>query len=98
MLTVATKTYNFRNAGFSVLADGRLIFPLLIIRDGDERRLRIKNLENHISGGDYFGTLATIIDLVAQQLPDADPPLRATLANLEKDLLYLQKKYKIIEK
>jgi len=52
----------------------------------------------HVQSDDYFGTLATILSLIKQQIkkdgrPKADALI--SLDNLEKDLLLLQKKYYI---
>lgn len=56
----------------------------------------------HVHRDDYFGTIATILDLVKQSV-DKDRPanrelIEKTLENLEKDLLFLQENYKIIGK
>lgn len=56
---------------------------------------RIKSLEFHIEQGDYFGTLATVLDLLRQGI--ATKELEAEiLKNLTSDLLYLQKHCRIV--
>jgi len=59
-----------------------------------------KRLEFHIEKGDYFGTLATILDLIRQEIESRERKGRITrvLEKLKDDLLYLQDHYKIIEK
>jgi len=56
-----------------------------------------KALQFHIEQGDYFGTLATILDLMRQGImkeSDKDRILQA----LVNDLVYLQNHFKIIGK
>jgi len=56
----------------------------------------------HVQHDDYFGTMAAILSLVKQKIDDREfknqKLLRETLENLEKDLSWLQKNYRIIEK
>lgn len=53
----------------------------------------------HIKSDDYFGTIATVLDLIKQQIKKdgcADAAvLNKTLDNLENDLIFLQKNYEI---
>lgn len=51
----------------------------------------------HVASDDYFGTLATIISLLKQQIKKdgQTAALKTTLNNLEKDLMYLQTRYQI---
>lgn len=53
----------------------------------------------HIESGDYFGTMATVLNLLKQQIKKdggpSDAILQKTLKNLETDLLFLQKNYQI---
>ncbi len=58
---------------------------------------RIKGLEFHIQENDYFGTLATVLDLLRQ---DANlPEIHArTLIRMRDDLVYLQAHYLVIPK
>ena len=53
----------------------------------------------HIKSDDYFGTMATILGLLKQQIKNSDVKnvaiLKKTLDNLEKDLMFLQKNYRI---
>ena len=63
-----------------------------------------QNLKFHIEHDDYFGTLATILDIVAQKLHGDKilmPPVDEAVGVLEEmkdDLLFLQENYKIINK
>ena len=63
----------------------------------------MKNLDGlkfHIKSNDYFGTLATIISLIRQNIEKKEGyELNIeTLNKVEKDLMFLQNNYKIIEK
>jgi hypothetical protein len=60
---------------------------------------RIKGLEFHISVQDYFGTLATVLDLLRQDLEEGVKIENShiSLKKLTADLMYLQRKYKIVE-
>jgi hypothetical protein len=55
---------------------------------------RAKSLKFHIDSDDYFGTLATVLDLLRQTLPESETT-EQVLRNLSKDLLYLQEHYTI---
>jgi len=59
-----------------------------------------KNMENHIRGDDYFGTKATVLDLMRQDIKkDGYRPMHdAVLQNMRDELLYLQDHYMIVEK
>ena len=57
----------------------------------------IASVENHVRGKDYFGTLATIIDLISQT-EESSNDRAETMKNLKNELMYLQKNYKIVRK
>ncbi len=72
------------------------IKPLLwLVRDES-------SVKFHVASDDYFGTIATVLSLVKQQIKRSDSPkaatLRNTLKNIEIDLLFLQKNYQISPK
>ncbi|MDA3802708.1 MAG: hypothetical protein PF488_02295 [Patescibacteria group bacterium] len=61
-----------------------------------------ESVKFHIKKEDYFGTIATILSLIEQDLKNVQAEneeevikIEKTLKNLEKDLLYLQKNYQI---
>lgn len=58
---------------------------------------RIEGIRFHIANNDYFGTLATVLDLTRQTLGKSarEQGIAATLEALTKDLLYLQGSYDI---
>jgi len=53
----------------------------------------------HVTNNDYFGTIATILSLIKQQIKTSGVQDAASLnkifQNLENDLLYLQNHYQI---
>lgn len=57
-----------------------------------------RSLKFHIKSNDYFGTLATIISLVRQNLEKKESGSAHILKKLENDLVYLQENYKIVKK
>ncbi|MFH0891320.1 MAG: hypothetical protein V1867_00905 [Candidatus Falkowbacteria bacterium] len=58
-----------------------------------------ESLKFHIKSDDYFGTLATILDLLRQNLsPYTQKREKKTLEGIVGDLGHLQKKYKIAKK
>ena len=61
---------------------------------------RKKGLEFHIKNNDYFGTLATLLDLLRQELEGVggEQNPKEILARLTDDLMHLQSNYKIIRK
>jgi hypothetical protein len=56
-----------------------------------------KSLEFHIKSGDYFGTLATVLSLTEETIVE-DKKHKAIFKRLIKDLMFLQKEYKIVKK
>jgi len=71
---------------------------VLILRDRDEDGQRRKKLEFHIKSGDYFGTLATIIDFIRNEEKIIAKDKDKILKNIKDDLLHLQDNYKIVRK
>lgn len=61
---------------------------------------RKKELGFHIKNDDYFGTLATLLDLLRQELEKKDSKINTEriLKHLTDDLMYLQHDYKILKK
>jgi len=59
-----------------------------------------KSLEFHIKSGDYFGTLATVIDLVKQQIfkDSSRDKNKKIIENKVAELMYLQNNFDIIKK
>lgn len=53
-----------------------------------------KSIKFHVKSGDYFGTLATVLSII-KQTPEYINTHIKSLNKLEKDLMFLQKKYKI---
>lgn len=59
-----------------------------------------KSLEFHIKSNDYFGALATSLSLIKQTINNKEFS-KINLDNLkeiEEDVMYLQKGYKIVKK
>lgn len=56
-----------------------------------------KSIKFHIKSDDYFGTLATALSLISQSLENKKQNVKF-LNTIVKDLLYLQKEYKIVKK
>lgn len=67
-------------------------------------RTRKQQIEFHIKSNDYFGTLATVIDLAKQVFEkDLNKTMQKkrqikTLDKLKDDLVFLQKNYQITKK
>jgi hypothetical protein len=79
--------------------------PGFFLHDRENNNKRIERLKNHIKVGDYFGTLATVVDLLAQMSKEhLDSFLKfelektRQLEKLKSDLLHLQQNYKISPK
>ena len=56
-----------------------------------DRRLAI---DFHVTSADYFGTLATILGLIADSVRDADASAKR-LTDLKDELVYMQERYTI---
>jgi hypothetical protein len=73
-------------------------FGLSYVRDMP-REEAIRRVDFHVESGDYFGTLATLMQLLADTVASGDSPARgrcvATLKELSEDLVYLQERYEI---
>lgn len=83
---------------FAFSSDG---FMPLLLHDADER----KNLKFQLKVDDYFGTLATILDLARQiteqkisELEKINQAQSKLLNGLKEDLMHLQENYKIVKK
>lgn len=64
------------------------------LNDGSDRDI---DIDAHVRSGDYFSTLATILDDLTDKLPsNSDEVLR--LERCVRDLLYVDGKYKIVAK
>lgn len=59
---------------------------------------RKKNVDFHVVVGDYFGTLATVLDILRQDKNISEQMREKTLENLRNDLEYLQDNYFIMRK
>ncbi|NQV13663.1 MAG: hypothetical protein HQ530_05185 [Parcubacteria group bacterium] len=68
-----------------------------VVCDGEEDQ-RIEGIKDHVEAGDYFASLATVLDLTGQTVNKASVTGGKRLKKLKKDLLYLQKNYRIVEK
>lgn len=57
-----------------------------------------KVLRGHVKAGDYFGTLATVLDLLRQSMEQKGFGRREAelLKEVREDLVYLQEGYKIV--
>lgn len=93
--------YTIQNRNFIV--SSAYLASVWVVHDQEEGQ--IKRLQHHIKGNDYFGTLATILDLMDQitdkkidELVEWKKEKRANIKKLKSDLLYLQKNYRIIKK
>jgi hypothetical protein len=56
-----------------------------------------KSIKFHIESDDYFGTIATVLSLIKQTPENINKHIKS-FDKLEKDLMFLQKNYKIIKK
>jgi hypothetical protein len=60
------------------------------------RRMKKAGLQFHIQQNDYFGTVATVLDLLRQDLDRRGyNPHAGTLSRLRDDLVYLQRSHRI---
>ena len=76
----------------------------LVINDKKDSA-RTKTIKGHIKAGDYFGTLATLLDLTKQAMAAIEQNAKDIkrinkrnskgLEKLRDDLMFLQKNYKI---
>lgn len=96
-----SKSYNsiVRNDRLTTDVGWDLVVQLL--HDRLEKELgpeRIKNLNFHVESDDYFGTIATVINLILQDSSKDDKYRLTVLGRLRDDLMFLQRNYKIIKK
>lgn len=59
-----------------------------------------KSVEFHIKSNDYFGTLATVLDLIKQNLQEYTLPkdISNSLSKKVEELMYLQNNYILVKK
>ena len=89
-----TPTYSIKNS-------------IWLVRDRDSET-REENIKRHIAAGDYFGTLATILDLTKQSYEELGSFLARAeeinkknlevIENLKNDLIFLEDRFKINKK
>ncbi|PIT94680.1 hypothetical protein COT98_02535 [Candidatus Falkowbacteria bacterium CG10_big_fil_rev_8_21_14_0_10_39_9] len=59
------------------------------------------SIKFHVANDDYFGTMATLLDLLKQAIYKPQPDtkkIKAAFENMEKDFMWLQENYKISSK
>ena len=64
----------------------------LVVRDGEISSLE---LEAQVRSGDYFVTVATVLDMLGRKTDDYETKI--ALENIVSDLIYLQDNYTIIK-
>jgi len=60
-----------------------------------------ESVKFHVQNDDYFGTVATLLSLIRQEIYKNHQPsekVKTTIDNLEKDFLWLQNNYQIKQK
>lgn len=73
--------------------------PVPVATVGDYDTLDNPELDASVRSGDYFITLATILEAIAADLPELSIATNSqALARLADNLYYLQRHYKIIKK
>ncbi|HTR19153.1 MAG TPA: hypothetical protein VMH91_04240 [Candidatus Paceibacterota bacterium] len=76
-------------------------FGFSFVRDMP-REDAFRRVEFHVASGDYFGTLATLMQLMADAIASGDAAAKqrciTTLKELSEDLVYLQERYAIRKK
>lgn len=75
-----------------------------VVRDGISKR--IKSVKGHITSEDYFGTLATVLDLTRQEMKKTEQDIKnieyanrenyKRLRAIKNDLMFLQNNCKIV--
>ena len=100
------KTYKMALFDFVAITDeAPFYFPDLVINDREDEDDKNKGLKFHANSNDYFGTLATVLDLLRQEEEKVIAEVKKKMDNhgrkfkkLKNDLQYLQKNYKITKK
>lgn len=85
----------------------QIVFNNFVINDKEENT-RLEKIKNHIKSGDYFGTLATVLDLTKQimmlidqnskDIEQINRRNKKQMEDVKEDLIFLQKNYKIVKK
>lgn len=70
----------------------------LVVREKEQDRYDCQKIDFHVKNDDYFGTLATILDLMGQEKTNPKNRYADIMKKLKQNLLYLQKNYKIVKK
>lgn len=90
------KMTGFSYEGF--VANCGLVGRDFLVCDKVSRYEREREIELHLEMGDYFGTLATVVDLLLQTENAVDGAARKMLENIRDDLLFLEKHYTVNKK
>lgn len=70
-------------------------FSQQFLLDKEDEQSREKVLEFRAANNDYFGTLATVLDLMSQEKGEFTNINREILKKIRDDLIYLQNNYKL---
>ena len=100
MLIIKTMNteYKIKNSNAIICQDGlgAVNYFQYLIFDGINPE-RIDEINFHIKSQDYFGTMATVVDIILQD-KNIKKGSRETLSRFRSDLEHLQKNFKIIPK
>lgn len=69
-------------------------YQTLFMRDGEQVEVEYA-IDAQVRSGDYFVTLATVLDQLSRQVPNYEE--RAQLEEVVSDLIYLQDNYTIVK-
>ncbi len=102
---MASRAYVIQNHDKIISPFSYYLQPKTLLFHERSQKIRQQKLNDHIESNDYFGTLATVVDLVHQVLDESlrasittQKESKAQLARIKKDLLYMQKHFKIVKK
>jgi hypothetical protein len=69
-------------------------FGLGLVHD-EPTKSRKLSIDFHVTSGDYFGTIATVLGLISEPLKDTAATAKKTLGELRDELAYMQEHYRI---
>ena len=73
--------------------------PIALLRDGLDGIDNLREVDVQVMSGDYFPTLATTLDSLAQAITDTHSAEAEQIQRIVTDLLYLQQQnYQVIRK
>lgn len=91
-------TYRLPQAGTILGHSLHHVIPVCMLHDGSDDSFQNLELDAQVRSSDYFRTVATMVETIAESLPKRNAAAIAELYRLAGDLEYVQRRYAIVKR